>query len=168
MAESALHSTITIHATSVAIEGYGLLLSGDPGIGKSALALKLLADGYQLISDDATQLMLTERGNSQQHNQLLASALPATQGKLIIRGFGHIDLIKQFDQPVVLEPTSVIGCIELTNDLPNTQLEPKYDAISYLGVTLPRVVINAALILQLPALVKASYLLLKKQECNVC
>ena len=43
-----------IHSTSVVIEDLGLLIRGQPGSGKSDLALRLIDSGATLISDDLT------------------------------------------------------------------------------------------------------------------
>ena len=42
------------HSTSVVIEDLGVLIRGKSGIGKSDLALRLIASGATLISDDLT------------------------------------------------------------------------------------------------------------------
>ena len=44
----------TLHATSIAIGGHGLLIMGASGAGKSDLALRLIDRGATLISDDYT------------------------------------------------------------------------------------------------------------------
>jgi len=46
------------HATGVAINGLGLLITGPSGSGKSGLALQLMALGATLVSDD--QVMLSQ------------------------------------------------------------------------------------------------------------
>lgn len=46
--------TETIHATSIAIDGKGVLILGKSGSGKSDLALRLIDRGATLISDDYT------------------------------------------------------------------------------------------------------------------
>ncbi|MEM6306634.1 MAG: serine kinase [Pseudomonadota bacterium] len=50
------HSTRTdrclVHGTAVALNGWGALLLGPSGVGKSHLALQLMAMGCVLISDD--------------------------------------------------------------------------------------------------------------------
>lgn len=45
-----------MHATCVAINGRGLLITGPSGSGKSDLALRLIADGAQLVADDQVEL----------------------------------------------------------------------------------------------------------------
>ncbi len=44
------------HATSVAIDGAGVMLEGPSGSGKSALALELIALGARLVADDRTRI----------------------------------------------------------------------------------------------------------------
>ncbi|MFL4469945.1 HPr kinase/phosphorylase [Tateyamaria armeniaca] len=46
-----------LHATSVAFEGKGVLITGASGRGKSSLALQLMALGCTLVSDDQTELI---------------------------------------------------------------------------------------------------------------
>ncbi|MGL5009215.1 MAG: HPr kinase/phosphorylase [Paracoccaceae bacterium] len=47
---------LTLHATAVAIEGRGVLITGGSGSGKSTLALALIGLGAVLVSDDLTRL----------------------------------------------------------------------------------------------------------------
>jgi len=48
----------TRHATTVAIDGAGVMLTGPSGSGKSGLALELMAHGAELVADDRTTLEL--------------------------------------------------------------------------------------------------------------
>lgn len=75
----------TVHATSVAIGGRGLLIMGASGAGKSDLALRLIDRGATLISDDYT-LVVAEGG------RLLLHAPPTIAGKLEIRHLGIVDM----------------------------------------------------------------------------
>jgi HPr kinase/phosphorylase len=45
-----------LHATSVAVDGKGILILGPSGAGKSSLALQLIAQGAVLIADDRTEV----------------------------------------------------------------------------------------------------------------
>jgi len=46
-----------MQATSVALNGKAYLITGEPGAGKSALALALIGRGATLISDDITEVV---------------------------------------------------------------------------------------------------------------
>lgn len=46
---------ITLHGVFMEVMGTGVLITGDPSIGKSELALELLSRGHRLIADDVTE-----------------------------------------------------------------------------------------------------------------
>ena len=72
---------IKIHATAVSINRSALLIRGPSGAGKSDLALRLMADGAQLISDDYVELhVLSDR--------IWAHAPAAIAGLIEVRGLG--------------------------------------------------------------------------------
>ncbi|MEO0440227.1 MAG: HPr kinase/phosphatase C-terminal domain-containing protein [Pseudomonadota bacterium] len=73
----------TVHATAIAINGHGVLLSGSTGTGKSDLALRLIDRGAVLISDDQTEL----HANAE---TILLQAPPNIAGKLEVRSLGII------------------------------------------------------------------------------
>ena len=77
--------TLIFQATAVAIEGRALLLEGDPGVGKSSLALALIERGAKLIGDDGVTLSCI--GGSDQQ-RLMASAPPNITGLIEVRGVG--------------------------------------------------------------------------------
>ena len=70
-----------LHATTVALNGRGLIILGASGSGKSALALQLMALGAQLVADDRTQI--TREGDS-----LIARPPPQIAGMIEARGIG--------------------------------------------------------------------------------
>ncbi len=72
---------VTVHATCVAINDNGVLLTGSPGAGKSDLALRLISSGAVLVGDD--QVII-----SRQANQLIVSGPENLQGMLEVRGVG--------------------------------------------------------------------------------
>ena len=82
-----------LHATSIAINGDGLLLLGPSGSGKSDLALRCLAMGssplydapFELISDDRTIVSVCDR-------QVIMTAPSAIAGQLEVRGVGIVDV----------------------------------------------------------------------------
>jgi len=120
-------STETVHASTVALDGRAVLITGLSGSGKSDLALRLLDRGFALVSDDRT---IIRRDGP----RLIASAPPNIAGKLEIRGIGIVDLSHVEDVPVSL-------LVELSGDIQRMPDEDRRRAI--LGVDLPLVHIDA-------------------------
>lgn len=76
---------IRVHGTSVNIDGKGVLLRGSPGSGKSDLALRLIDSGATLVSDDYTEIHLTQRS-------VVLRAPQTIQGKIEVRGLGLMEI----------------------------------------------------------------------------
>ena len=70
-----------LHASCVALDGQGILITGASGSGKSALALTLIAHGATLIADDRTVISFDA-------GQIVASCPPAIEGMIEARGIG--------------------------------------------------------------------------------
>lgn len=75
----------TVHATSVAIDKVAVLIRGEPGSGKSDLALRLIDHGAVLIADDYTNLI-------RKGHELMASPPPRIAGRIEVRGIGIEEL----------------------------------------------------------------------------
>lgn len=73
----------TVHATSIAINGHGVLIAGPSGAGKSDLALRLIDRGATLVSDDYTHVR-AEKGT------VIASSPETIKGQMEVRGLGVI------------------------------------------------------------------------------
>ena len=79
-----------MHATCVDINGFGVLIVGRSGSGKSSLAINLLALGSTLVADDQCELV--------KKNNRLRVSKPASLPKSIeIRGIGLVSV------PMVIE-----------------------------------------------------------------
>ena len=120
-------SSETTHASTVAVDGRAVLISGPSGSGKSDLALRLLDRGFTLVSDDQT---IVRRDG----NRLVASAPPTIKGKLEIRGVGIVEMETVTDVPVALY-------VELTSEI--VRLPDDRRERPVLGVSLPLISVDA-------------------------
>jgi HPr kinase/phosphorylase len=78
--------TLLLHGVYMEVLGKGVLLSGDPAIGKSELALALISRGHRLIADDATEFYRTGT------NTLNGRCPKVLQDFLEVRGLGLINV----------------------------------------------------------------------------
>lgn len=78
-------SAITHQATCVAIDGRAVLIEGEPGVGKTSLALALIDRGASLVGDDG--VLLEMRGDS-----LWALPHPNTTGLIEVRNVGILTM----------------------------------------------------------------------------
>ena len=83
------------HGTVVAFAGRGIMLRGNPGSGKSDLALRLIAIGADLVADDQVDLAAGPDG-------LVARVPPSIAGLLEVRGLGIRSLPHQPSAPLRL------------------------------------------------------------------
>jgi HPr kinase/phosphorylase len=113
---------IRAHGTCIAIDGEAVLLRGQPGSGKSDLALRLIDAGARLVADDETEL-------SRSGNDIVAQAPAAIAGRIEIRGVG-----------ILACPSIAAAPLRLVVDLvPATEIERLPEALSclYLAQSIP-------------------------------
>jgi serine kinase of HPr protein (carbohydrate metabolism regulator) len=120
-------SSETLHASTVAIDGRAVLITGPSGSGKSDLALRLLDRGFALVSDDQT--IVKKSGT-----RLTASAPPTIRGKLEIRGVGIVDMDSIDDVPVAL-------VVELTSDIVRLPDDSRERPV--IGIAVPLISVDA-------------------------
>lgn len=84
-----------LHATAVAVNGKGVLFVGPSGVGKSSLALDLIALGAKLVSDDRV-LAVPHR------DHMKICAPKAAKGQIEARGIGILSLDFVQDAPLGL------------------------------------------------------------------
>lgn len=84
-----LASYQTIHGTVVYMNGVGILIQGDSGIGKSEIALQLLKRGAVFVADDAVDI-------TNINSQLLAKPNQIAKTFMEVRGIGIINVARMF------------------------------------------------------------------------
>ena len=120
-------SSENLHASTVALDGRAVLISGPSGSGKSDLALRMLDRGFRLVSDDRT--IIRKEGA-----KLIASAPETIKGKMEIRGLGIFDIEHVTDVPIAL-------VVELRSDIERLPDDSRERLI--LGVGIPLVCVDA-------------------------
>jgi len=117
-----------IHATCVAVNGIGVIIRGPSGAGKSDLALRLIDEGAELVSDDYCDLKAD-------NSKLIVTAPDAIAGNIEVRGYGIITL------PLC----SAVSAGLVVDLLPHDEIErlPDENTCILEGVRLPRIFLHA-------------------------
>ncbi|NLI09665.1 MAG: HPr(Ser) kinase/phosphatase [Elusimicrobia bacterium] len=91
----------TLHGVLVNVYGLGVLIQGDPGIGKSECAIELLKRGHILISDDIVEV-------KRRMGQILIGRSPETIKKFMeVRGIGIIDVELLFGIGAIMDQSVI-------------------------------------------------------------
>src|SRR5208283_3733053 len=105
--EDKLAPAATIHGVLVDVYGLGVLIQGEPGIGKSECALELLKRGHIIVADDAVEIQHRRGG-------VLQGICPEPlKHYLEVRGLGIIDVKLLFGIGSILDRTRVELAVRL-------------------------------------------------------
>lgn len=116
----------TLHATLIALNGKGVLLTGKSGSGKSDLALKLIADkGAMLVADD---VVVVEK----KYGKIYGKAPQNISGKMEIRGIGIVEYPYLDSAEIVLE-------ISLVDDITKIERLPEKRTDCILGLEIEQI-----------------------------
>ncbi len=80
----------TLHSSMVDIQGIGVLIRGESGIGKSECVLGLIERGYSLVSDDITKIKCIEG------RELTGTSNDLTRHYIEVRGIGILNVASIF------------------------------------------------------------------------
>lgn len=78
------------HGSMVDIQGVGVLIRGESGIGKSECVLGLIERGHSLVADDVTKFRVSDG------QEIIGTSASLTQHYMEVRGIGIIDVVKIF------------------------------------------------------------------------
>lgn len=121
-----------IQGTMMEVMGIGVLLRGDPGIGKSETALSLIERGYSLVSDDVTEIRRTSRG------RILCWANEVTRYHMEIRGLGIIHVPSLFGVASIRRQTELDIVVDLKQPTGNEDRTGVYpETVELMGVQVP-------------------------------
>lgn len=110
-----------LHASCVALNGRGLLITGASGSGKSGLALALMSHGATLVADD--RVIVRRRGGA-----LLAEPPAPIRGLIEARGVGLL-------RAAVAAPVRLFAVVAM--DRTETERLPPGREATILGAALP-------------------------------
>ncbi len=136
--EQILAVRITRHGVLVDVNGVGILITGESGIGKSETALELIKRGHRLVSDDVVEISRMYR------DQLIGTAPESVRHFMEIRGIGIIDIRQMYGIGSVLVQKNIDMVIEMelwNNEKVYDRLGEEDQYTTILGVKKPRIVL---------------------------
>ena len=146
----------TIHAVLMEVEGMGILIQGESGVGKSETALELLDRGHRLIADDSV-LLKCLNGNT-----LWGYGKSKVMGHhMEIRGLGIIDISQVYGMNSVRDSKPV----EIVFQLEEWENGKNYDRLgtsdkttTILGVNIPLITLPVKPGRNIPIIIEAAVL----------
>ncbi len=141
--EDLLAPRISVHGTLMDINGVGVLIRGQSGIGKSEVALELVRRGHQLVADDRVDIFV--RGE----DILVGEAPHILKKYLEIRGIGIVNVVKLFGASAFKESKKIMIIIDLVTfeqgmDYDRLGLDNVYETIMGIKVPSIKIPITAA------------------------
>ena len=97
----------SVHGTLLDINGVGVLMRGESGIGKSEVALELVRRGHQLVADDRVDMYQREPGI------VIGEAPEILKHYLEIRGIGLVNVVKLFGASAYKEDKTIMLVVDL-------------------------------------------------------
>ncbi len=127
-----------VHGCMVDIQGIGVIIQGESGIGKSEAVLGLLERGYSLVADDITRLHLRDG------TMIIGSGKELTRNLMEVRGIGIIDVAAMFGVASIRPEKSVdlVVTLKTWENVPDVdRLGLDEQVLELLGIRVPHMVI---------------------------
>ena len=143
------------HGVYIEVYSLGVFLTGESGVGKSELALALIARGHRLISDDITRFSRLSPDLIEGHSPSLLSDF------MEVRGLGIVNIRAMFGANVLKKNKAlrlIVNMIRLTSDN-STQFDRIGNSLqtrNILGLDIPEVTLPVAPGRNLAVLVEAA------------
>lgn len=153
----------TLHGSMVDIQGVGVVIIGESGIGKSETVLALLERGYSLVADDVVKVRVHDG------TEILGTAKPLAQHLMEVRGIGIVDVSRMFGVGAVRENKRVnlIVTLKRWEDVSDVdRLGIDLDFYELLGIQIPHVVIPVRPGRDLARLIEVAALQAKLREAG--
>jgi HPr kinase/phosphorylase len=151
----AMAERTTAHGVFMEVLGMGVLLTGDPAIGKSELALDLISRGHRLIADDAPEFANIAP------ETLKGSCPRLLRDFLEVRGLGVLNIRAMFGESSVRQSNDLnlivnLRCLSEKELAGIDRLAGTLSARHMLGVAVPEITIPVAPGRNLAILVEAA------------
>lgn len=126
----------SLHGVLVDLNGVGVLITGDSGIGKSETALELVRRGHRLVADDRVEIY------AQDESTLIGAAPSILNHMMEIRGVGIIDVMTLYGIGAVMPQDTIDFIVHLETWTPDVQFDRLGDrsqSQTIMGVAVPKV-----------------------------
>ncbi len=149
----ALAPSTMLHGVFLEVLGLGVLIAGDPSIGKSELAMELITRGHRLVADDAVEVF------AMAPDTLEGRCPTLLRDFMEVRGLGVLNIRRLFGETAVKVKKNLKLIIHLTpaaqwHDV--DRLDMKSENRVILGVPVPEVAIPVAVGRNLAVLVEVA------------
>lgn len=148
-----------VHGTLVNIFGYGVLIMGESGIGKSETTLELIRTGHLFIGDDSIDILKI-------NNKLVGKVNPLVKNLIEIRGIGILNVTKMYGYHVIMHESQINLIISL-NRIENEgwrkidRLGDQNDFETYFEIKIPKMIIPVSPGRNLSNLIESAVISLK-------
>jgi HPr kinase/phosphorylase len=153
----------SMHGSMVDIQGVGVVIIGESGIGKSESVLALLERGYSLVADDVVKLRVHDG------TDVIGTAKAMAQHLMEVRGIGIIDVSRMFGVGAVREHKKVNLIITLkrwedVSDVDRLGIDQEFYPL--LDIDIPHIVIPVRPGRDLARLIEVAALQIKLRDAG--